>query len=95
MDDARDGMIEDSIGSARPPKPRDPERTKRVLLWVVAVAAVAAAAFSGITAWETHQHREMDRALYCLTYAPTDDEDADFSSQFSWSPEKVSKALDC
>ena len=101
MEDAPDGMVEDSIGSAKPlkpPKPRDPERTKLLLLKVIAVAAVAAAVGSGITAWETHQHREMDRDLYCLTYAPDEDSDADDESTaefYSWSPEEVDTALGC
>ena len=42
-----------------------PSGAKRQLLQVIAVAAVAAAVFSGITAWETHQQRSMNKALYC------------------------------
>jgi hypothetical protein len=60
--------LEDTIGSAKPPrqrKPRDPERSKRVLLQVIAVAAVASAAFTGVTAWETHQDRVHSHAFYC------------------------------
>jgi hypothetical protein len=58
---------EDSIGSPTPvpPKPRDPERTKRLLLQVIAVAAVATAVFSGVTAWETRQERIVTKEFYC------------------------------
>jgi len=71
MEDARDGMIEDTIGSAKPPKPpkpHDPERTKRLLLQVIAVAAVAAAVLSGVNAWETHQDRMQTKTLYCQSF---------------------------
>ena len=77
--------VEDSIGSAKPPKapkPRDPERTKRLLLQVVAVAAVATAVFTGITAWATYQHRNLDKALYCEAYAGSSDgDDQSFDKQ--------------
>ena len=59
---------EDAIGTAKPPKParvHDPERSKRLLLQVIAVAAVAAAVLSGISAWETHQDRLNSRTFYC------------------------------
>jgi hypothetical protein len=59
---------EDAIGTAKPPKPQrvhDPERSKRFLLQVVAVGAVAVAVFSGITAWETHEDRMNSKAFYC------------------------------
>jgi len=62
----------DSIGAdgpVRPPRPRDPERRKRLLAYVVVGSALAAAVFSGVTAWETHQHRMMDHDLYCAGYA--------------------------
>jgi hypothetical protein len=74
MEDARDGIVEDSIGSAKPPrppkpaKPHDPERAKRQLLQVIAVAAVATAVFSGIGAWETHQDRAQTKTLYCDSF---------------------------
>jgi hypothetical protein len=74
MDDARDGMIEDTIGSAKPPRPpkpprpQDPERSKRLLLQMIAVAAVAAAVASGITAWETHQDRTQTKTVYCQSF---------------------------
>jgi hypothetical protein len=57
--------VEDTIGSPNPPKSHDPQRRKRFLRYVVAVAVVAAAAFSGITAWETHQDRVNSKAFYC------------------------------
>ena len=59
---------EDAVGSARPPSPptsHAPERSRRILLQVVAVAAVATAAFTGITAWETHQDRLNSKQFYC------------------------------
>jgi hypothetical protein len=87
MDDARDGItVEDSIGSAKPPKapkpPRqqDPERTKRLLLQVIAVAALATAAFSGINAWESHQDRMQTKTLYCQSFLG-DSGDADYDKQ--------------
>src|SRR3954469_24190931 len=96
--DARDGMVEDSIGSAKPPrppkpaKPQDPQRAKRLLLQVIATAAVAAAVLSGITAWETHQQRSMDKALYCQAYAGSSGtEDASFERQ----QKKLRDALGC
>jgi len=96
MDDARDGMVEDSIGSAKPPKPRDPEASKCLLLQVIAAATVAAAVFSGITAWETHQQRATDKTVYCLTYAPPEDTgEDDIAGFYSWSPEEMMEALDC
>ncbi|WP_028645721.1 hypothetical protein [Nocardioides sp. URHA0020] len=99
MDDARDGItVEDSIGSAKPPRPprpagpRDPGRHQRLLLWVIAAAAVAAAAFTGVTAWETHQHREMDQALYCQAYADSNEtEDQDYVRQ----QDRLREALGC
>lgn len=77
--DARDSLDgpEDTIGSAKPPRPpkparqRDAERMKLVLLQVIAVATVATAVGAGITAWESHQHRATDKALYCTAYADT------------------------
>jgi len=86
MDDARDGMIVDSIGSAKPPRPpkpprpQDSERAKRQLLQVIAVAAVAAAVFCGITAWETHQDRSQTKTLYCQSYF-ADSGDAQYDKQ--------------
>ena len=52
----------------KPPKPIDSERRVRLLLGSVAVAAVAAAAFTGITAWETHQDRVNNEMIYCAFY---------------------------
>jgi hypothetical protein len=91
MDDARDGMVEDSIGSAKPPKPRkprDPERTRRLLLPVIAVAAVATAALSGVSAWENHQDRMQTKNLYCTAYAADSGQDDPSSKQ-------LREALDC
>jgi len=58
---------EEAIGSAKPPTPKvhDPERSKSFLLQIIAVGAVAAAVFSGITAWESHQDRLNSKAFYC------------------------------
>ena len=38
----------------------------------MAVAAVATAAFTGITAWETHQDRVTTKTVYCsnLSFVP-------------------------
>ena len=60
---------DDTIESAKPPKPpksHDPERRKRFLLHAVAVVAVATAAFTGLTAWEIHQDRVNSKAFYCF-----------------------------
>ena len=59
---------DDIIESPKPPKApkaHDPARTTSVLRQAVAVAAVATAAFTGITAWETHQERVNTKAFYC------------------------------
>ena len=96
MEDARDGMVEDSIGSAKPPrarKPRDPEQTKRLLLQVIAVATVATAVASGINAWESHQQRSMTRDLYCASYPEPDPEAED--QFFDESATKVREVLGC
>ena len=99
--DARDSLddgagAEDSIGSARPPKPRkprDPERTKLVLLQVIAVGVVATAVGAGITAWESHQHRMTDKALYCTAYA--DDSGSSGDEEYDRQQQKLRDALDC
>jgi len=99
MEDARDGYVEDSIGSAKspkPPRPQDPERTKRLLMTVIAVAAVVAAGASGVTAWEVHQQRVTEKALYCATYAPVEDaEDSDDTAFFSPGADDILDLLDC
>jgi hypothetical protein len=64
--------VEESIGSPKPPKSHDPERSTRFLRQVIALAAVAVAVFSGITAWETHQDRVHSKAFYC-TFATDGD----------------------
>ena len=62
---------DDILESAKPPKPPKPsraldaERRTSLLLHVIAVAAVATAAFAGITAWETHQDRVFTKTIYC------------------------------
>ncbi len=61
--------VDDTIESAKPPKPpksHDPERRKGFLLHAVAVAAVATAGFTGLTAWEIHQDRVNSKAFYCF-----------------------------
>ena len=97
--DARDGIFEeDSIGSAKPPgppkpvKPHDPERAKRQLLQVIAAAAVVTAVFSGITAWETHEHRTTDKALYCTAYAG---DVADGGDEYNEQQKQLRDALSC
>lgn len=63
--------FDDIVESAKPPKPlkpprsHDAERRTSFLLHAVAVAAVATAAFTGITAWETHQDRVNTKTIYC------------------------------
>jgi hypothetical protein len=62
--DASDDIIE----SAKPPKPskgHDPGLKTSFFRQAVAVAAVATAAFTGITAWETHQERVNTKVFYC------------------------------
>lgn len=73
---------DDILESAKPPKPPKPPRAHDVqrrtslLLHVIAVAAVATAAFAGITAWETHQDRVFTKTLYCgFTSSPEPDPD--------------------
>ncbi|MBL0749417.1 hypothetical protein [Nocardioides baculatus] len=76
MDASRDIME-----SAKPPKPprpgtsgRSPEevdgaRSVNPLLWTITACAVAAAVFTGITAWETHQDRANTELIYCSFYS--------------------------
>lgn len=52
----------------RPPRPHDTERRTSVLLHVAAVAAVATAVFTGITAWETHEDRVTTKTIYCSSF---------------------------
>ena len=95
MEDARDGMVEDSIGSAKPPKartPRDPERTKRLLLQVIAVAAVVTAVASGINAWASNQQRSMTKTLYCEAYAG---EESSGDDEFDRQQKRLRDALGC
>jgi hypothetical protein len=72
MDASRE--VIESAQPPRPPKPQKPidtERRTRFLLGSVAVAAVASAAFTGITAWETHQDRVNNEMVYCAFYIGT------------------------
>lgn len=67
--------FDDTVESAKPPKPprpQDAQRRTSVLLHVVAVAAVATAAFTGIIAWETHRESVITKVFYCqsLSYNP-------------------------
>ncbi len=64
----------DVIESSKPPKPPRPGRASEpgdrdprtsLLAQVVALCAVAAAVFTGITAWETHQDRVNTEVIYC------------------------------
>lgn len=66
--DAHDDIVE-SAKPPKPPKPHDAERRTSFLLHAVAVAAVATAAFTGITAWETHQDRITTKTIYCSSFA--------------------------
>lgn len=73
MDPSRD--IVESAKPPKPPKPHEAERRTNVLLHTVAVAAVATAVFTGITAWETHQARVTTKTIYCssLSFNPEPD----------------------
>ena len=76
MDSSRD-----VIESAKPPRPPRPGRSGRSpeesdgdrsvtpMQWTIAACAVAAAVFTGITAWETHQDRVNTETIYCGFYA--------------------------
>ncbi|MCF6377677.1 hypothetical protein L2K70_08675 [Nocardioides KLBMP 9356] len=64
----------DIIESAKPPKPPRPGarpepmdrgRGASPLAWIIAACAAAAAVFTGITAWETHQDRLNTETVYC------------------------------
>ena len=72
MDASRDIME-----SAKPPRaprpggssePIEGERSASPLLWTVVACAVAIAAFTGITAWETHQDRVNTEVIYCTLF---------------------------
>ena len=79
----------DIIESAKPPKPprsHDPGRGTTFLRQAVAVAAVATAAFTGITAWETYQERVNNEAFYC-SFAPNPETNPE--------QQKLSDQLDC
>ena len=71
--------FDDVVESAKPPKPPKPhdavERRTSFLLHAVAIATVATAAFTGITAWETHQDRVATKTIYCssLSFNPEPD----------------------
>ena len=75
---------EDILESAKPPRPPKPSRPQDAarrtsfLLHTVALAAVACAAFTGITAWEAHQERVVTKSFYCtsLSYNPEPDTQA-------------------
>ena len=62
--DASDDVIE-SAKPPKPPKSQGPGSRTSFLLQVVAVAAAATAAFTGITAWQTYQDRVTTKAFYC------------------------------
>ncbi|MBD3924290.1 hypothetical protein IEZ26_06625 [Nocardioides cavernae] len=71
--------FDDVIESAKPPKSPRSEDTRRrpsFLLQAVTVAAVATAAFTGITAWETYQDRVNTKAFYC-TFAASPEPNPD------------------
>jgi hypothetical protein len=90
--DARDDIIE-SARPPRPPKGHDPGLGTSVLRQAVAVAAVGAvatAAFTGITAWETHQERVNTKLFYCTFAAEPGPNPAPDSRA-----EELSEQLDC
>lgn len=74
MDSSRD-----IIESNRPPKPPKPPRAgwsgepgtpsaSRLLPATVALATLACAAFTGVTAWESHRDRTNTQRIYCAFY---------------------------
>ncbi|MBS2939659.1 hypothetical protein KDN32_18115 [Nocardioides sp. J2M5] len=69
MDPSREVM--ESSRPPRPPRPFDPseqpsdDRRSKALLLVIALAAVAAATFTGIGAWEQHRERVNNEVIYC------------------------------
>jgi hypothetical protein len=70
MDDSRDIM--ESAKAPKPPGPTDPydaERRTSFLLHTIAVASVAAAFFTGITAWETHEEHRITKTVYCTSFS--------------------------
>ena len=84
---------DDIIESAKPPKgpkAHDPGRRTSFLRQAVAVAAVATAAFTGITAWETHQERVNTKAFYCTFAADPGPNPAPDSTA-----KELSEQLDC
>ena len=75
----------DVIESSKPPKPPRPGRASEpgdgdprtsLLAQVVALCAVAAAVFTGITAWETHQERVNTEVIYCTFMISSADTEA-------------------
>ncbi|HEV2798021.1 MAG TPA: hypothetical protein VGV65_10415 [Nocardioides sp.] len=77
--DASDDIMQ-SAKPPKPPRPTDPhdaERRRSVLLHTVAVAAVAAAVFTGVTAWEVHQDRTFTKNLYCSSFAASSESESD------------------
>lgn len=92
----------DIIESAKPPKPPKPgapdergddERGTSPLVWTIAASAVAAAVFTGITAWETHQERVNTEVIYCSFLSGP--EPGDGTRTLSEAEQRMSDQLGC
>ena len=99
MDASRDIME-----SAKPPKPPRPggspeplegERGSQPLLWTVVACAVAIAAFSGITAWETHQDRVNTEVIYCTLFSGSETDDDGDPVPMSDQQQRLADQLGC
>ena len=73
----------------------DRERTTRLLRGCIAVAAVAAAGFTGITAWETHQDRVNNEMVYCAFYIGNFTANANENGLETDAYERLSAQLGC
>lgn len=102
MDASRDIME-----SAKPPRPPRPGRSGRsheevhgegsadLLRWTVAACAVAAATFTGITAWETHQDRVNTEVIYCNLFVGIETDDDGDPVPLSDQQQRMVDQLDC
>ncbi len=102
MDASRD--IIESTRPPRPPRPGDPsdpsgttaaERRTRLLVGAAAVSAVAAAVFTGITAWETHHDRVNTEVIYCTLFAGSQPPDGTETPPRTDAEQKMYDQLGC